>query len=342
MGRKHNKANKRAAEQRRLTNQTSFGAAVPYRYFTTQKSCLTGRRIDTNMLREILRGTGVALVTPFKEDNRIDFASLEKLINFVIEGGVQYVVTLGTTGETSTLSREEKLDIIQATFTFVAARVPVVIGIGGNNTQAIIKDIETFPVSQATAILSVSPYYSKPSQEGIFQHYKTVASVTTKPVILYNVPGRTGSNIAASTTIRLAHEVSNIGGIKEASGNMAQCMQILRDKPQEFMVVSGDDNLALAQIACGMDGVISVAANCFPKEFSTLVSAALQSDYETARRYNNLLLEGFNLLFAENNPAGVKAALSELGVIQNNLRLPLVPLSQGYHQQLKTYLQTLK
>lgn len=284
----------------------------------------------------------MALVTPFKEDKSIDFDALETLINFVIEGGVQYIVTLGTTGETPTLSREEKLDIIQATFTFVSARVPVVIGIGGNNTQSIIKDIETFPVDKAVAILSASPYYNKPSQEGIFQHYKALAAVNAKPILLYNVPGRTGSNIAASTTIRLANEVSNIAGIKEASGNMAQCLQILRDKPQEFLVVSGDDNLALAQIACGMDGVISVAANCFPKDFSLLVDAALNNDFEMARRYNNLLLEGFNLLFAENNPAGVKAALSELGVIQNHLRLPLVPLSEGLHQQLKAYLKTLK
>jgi len=294
------------------------------------------------MLREILRGTGVALVTPFKEDKSIDFDSLKALVDFVIEGGVQYVVTLGTTGETPTLSREEKLDIIQATFSAVAARVPVVIGIGGNNTQSIIKDIETFPVEKATAILSASPYYNKPSQEGIFQHYKALASATTKPIILYNVPGRTGSNISAATTVRLANEVSGIAGIKEASGNMAQCMQILRDKPQEFMVVSGDDNLALAQIACGMDGVISVAANCFPKDFSLMVSASLENDFKTARIYNNQLLQGYDLLFAENNPAGVKAVLSELGIIQNHLRLPLVPLSASIHQQIKDYLPSLK
>lgn len=294
------------------------------------------------MLREILRGTGVALVTPFKEDHSIDFEALGALINFVIEGGVQYIVTLGTTGETATLSREEKLDILKATFTFVSARVPVVIGVGGNNTQSIIKDIETFPTEKAVAILSVSPYYSKPSQEGIFQHYKAVAEATTKPIILYNVPGRTGSNISVATTIRLANEVSNIGGIKEASGNMVQCMQILRDKPQEFMVVSGDDNLALAQIACGMDGVISVAANSFPKDFSLMVQAALNNDYTTARAYNNKLLQGYELLFAENNPAGVKAALSELGIVKNHLRLPLVPLSENLHRQVKDYLQTLK
>ncbi|WP_121355254.1 4-hydroxy-tetrahydrodipicolinate synthase [Flavisolibacter nicotianae] len=294
------------------------------------------------MLRDILRGTGVALVTPFNEDKSIDFDALASLINFVIEGGVQYIVTLGTTGETPTLSREEKLDIIQATFSFVANRVPVVIGIGGNNTAAIVKDIETFPIENAVAILSASPYYNKPSQEGIFQHYKALADSTTKPIILYNVPGRTGSNIAASTTIRLAHEVGTIAGIKEASGNMSQCMQILRDKPQEFMVVSGDDNLALAQIACGMDGIISVAANSFPKDFSLLVQAALDGDYDTARRYNNLLLRGYDLLFAENNPAGVKAVLSELGIVKNQLRLPLVPLSAGIHNEVRDYLKTLK
>ena len=201
------------------------------------------------MLREILRGTGVALVTPFKEDKSVDFDALQTLINFIIEAGVQYVVTLGTTGETPTLSREEKIEIINATFAAVAARVPVIVGIGGNNTSSVIKDIETFPIEKATAILSASPYYNKPSQEGIFQHYKAIALATTKPIILYNVPGRTGSNISAATTVRLANELSTIAGMKEASGNMAQCMQLLRDKPEEFMVVSGDDNLTLAQIA---------------------------------------------------------------------------------------------
>jgi 4-hydroxy-tetrahydrodipicolinate synthase len=294
------------------------------------------------MLRDNLRGTGVALATPFKENKSIDFDAYRDLINFVIEGGVQYVVVLGTTGETPTLSREEKLDLVQATFTFVSARVPVVIGIGGNNTASIIEDIETFPVEKAMAILSASPYYNKPSQEGIFQHYKAIASATNKPILLYNVPGRTGSNISASTTIRLANEVSTIAGIKEASGNMSQCMQILRDKPQEFMVVSGDDNLALPQIACGMDGIISVAANCFPKDLSLMVLAALEGDFVNARGYNNRLLRGYDLLFAENNPAGVKAVLSELGIIQNQLRLPLVPLSEGIHQQVRDYLQTLK
>ncbi|MGZ3938825.1 MAG: 4-hydroxy-tetrahydrodipicolinate synthase [Flavisolibacter sp.] len=293
-------------------------------------------------LRDQLTGTGVALVTPFNEDGSVDFESLERVVNFVIEGGVDYVVTLGTTGETPTLSKEEKKDIIDQTFHFVAGRVPVVVGIGGNNTKEVIKEIETLPIEKATAILSASPYYNKPSQEGLYQHYKALASSTIKPIILYNVPGRTGSNITASTTIRLANDIENINGIKEASGNMTQCMQILRDKSQEFLVVSGDDNLALAQIACGMRGVISVAANCFPKQFSELVRFALKDDFDAARRINNMLLQGYEILFTENNPAGVKAFLAELGVIKNNLRLPLVPLSEGIYKQVKDYLPTLK
>lgn len=293
-------------------------------------------------VRDLLKGTGVALVTPFKEDKSVDFDSLQKLVDFVIDGGVNYLVTLGTTGETPTLSREEKMEIINATFAAAGARVPVVVGIGGNNTASVVKDIETFPLEKAAAILSASPYYNKPSQEGIYQHYKALASATAKPILLYNVPGRTGSNIAAATTLRLAQDFSNINGIKEASGNMNQCMQILRDKPQDFLVVSGDDNLALAQIACGMRGVISVAANCFPKDFSSMVSAALVDDFDSARKFNNILLEGYDLLFAENNPAGVKAALAELGVIQNHLRLPLVPLSENIHAQIRQYLPRLK
>ena len=292
-------------------------------------------------LRDQLKGTGVALVTPFRKDKSVDFESLKKLIDFVIEEGVNYVVSLGTTGETPTLRKEEKLQIVEETLSYVSARVPVVIGVGGNDTDAVIREIEYLPVEKAAAILSASPYYNKPSQEGIFQHYSAVANSTSRPVILYNVPGRTGSNISAATTIRLANEIANINGIKEASGNMNQCMQILRDSPEDFMVVSGDDNLTLAQIACGMDGVISVAANCFPKDFSSMVNCALAQELTRARALNARLLEGYDLLFAENNPAGVKAFLFELGIIQNELRLPLVPLSQGTHQQIKTYISNL-
>ena len=293
-------------------------------------------------LKEQLRGTGVALVTPFNGKGAIDFDALQKVIDFVINGGVQYVVSLGTTGETPVLSKEEKLDIFNFTCEAVNGRVPVVIGIGGNNTAAVVKDIETFPVAKSVAILSASPYYNKPSQEGLFQHYKALAAATDKPVILYNVPGRTASNIAAATTIRLAHEVENIQGIKEASGNMVQCMHILRDQPENFLVTSGDDHLTLPLMACGMDGVISVAANCFPADFAHMVKAALSGDYARARNLHFKLLEGFDLLFAENNPAGVKAFLSEMGLMQNELRLPLVPLSQGILQQVQRYIPALK
>ncbi|HEY0059043.1 MAG TPA: 4-hydroxy-tetrahydrodipicolinate synthase [Flavisolibacter sp.] len=294
------------------------------------------------MWSDSLKGTGVALVTPFKENGEVDHDGLQSLIHFVIKGGVDYIVTLGTTGETPTLRREEKLEVVQTTFTTVAARVPVVIGIGGNDTRDICKDLEYFPVEKAAAVLSASPYYNKPSQEGLFQHYKTIAGATNSSILLYNVPGRTGSNITAATTVRLAREVPNIVGIKEASGNMVQCMEILRDKPQDFLVVSGDDALALAQIACGMQGVISVAANCFPKDFCKMVAAALINDFPTARQYNHSLLRGYDLLFAENNPAGVKAVLAELGLIKNELRLPLVPLSAGLAGQIKEYLSTLQ
>jgi len=293
-------------------------------------------------LKDQLRGTGVALVTPFGEDGSIDFPALQRVIDFVIDNGVEYVVSLGTTGETPVLSKEEKLDIFNFTFDTVKGRVPVVVGIGGNHTAAIIKEMESFPLQKAVAVLSASPYYNRPSQEGIFQHYKALASATDKPIILYNVPGRTGSNITAATTIRLANEVENIQGIKEASGNMIQCMHILRDKPHGFFVTSGDDHLGLPLIALGMDGVISVAANCFPKDFSAMVRAALANDYATANTLHFKLLQGFDLLFAENNPAGVKAFLSELGLIQNKFRLPVVPLSDPLLQQVKQYVATLK
>ena len=292
-------------------------------------------------LQNILRGTGVALVTPFDANGNIDFDALGKVIEFIIDGGVEYVVSLGTTGETPTLDKQEKKDIVNYTFDKVANRVPVVVGIGGNNTRELVKDLETFPIDKAAAVLSASPYYSKPSQEGIYQHYKTLAVASPKPIILYNVPGRTGRNMEATTTLRLAHEVENIGGIKEAGNNMVQIMQVLANRPKDFLVVSGDDDLVMPQLACGIDGVISVVANCFPKNFSNMVRAGLQYDFATAQQLNNPLLEVYNLLFAENNPAGVKAFLAQLGLIENNLRLPLVPLSEGLQQKVKDYLEKL-
>ncbi|MEJ7913228.1 MAG: 4-hydroxy-tetrahydrodipicolinate synthase [Chitinophagaceae bacterium] len=294
------------------------------------------------LLNEILKGTGVALVTPFEQGGGVDYKSLQNVIDFVLDGGVKYIVTLGTTGEAPTLSQDEKKEIISATLTFVNGRVPVVIGIGGNNTQSLCHDLNTYPLQGAVAVLSASPYYNKPSQEGVYQHYKALAEASPLPVLLYNVPGRTGSNISSATTIRLANEVPNIAGIKEASGNMQQCMEILRDRPANFLVVSGDDLLALPQIACGMDGVISVAANCFPSEFSNMVEAGLLNNFVEARQLNNKLLLGYDILFSENNPAGAKAFLGELGVIQNHLRLPLVPLSKATHDRARAFLQRLR
>ena len=288
-------------------------------------------------LRNVLKGTGVALITPFKQNFEIDFNALEKLINYDINNGCEYLVTLGTTGETPTLNEEEKNAIIHFTYDVVKERVPVVVGIGGNNTKEVCKNLETYPLHKATAVLSASPYYSKPSQEGIYMHYKALAQTSPKPVILYNVPGRTGSNITAATTLKLATEVENIQGIKEASGNMIQCMHILKDRPERFLVVSGDDHLTLPLIACGMDGVISVAANCFPKDFSEMVRLALHDDLNKARPLHYKCLEGNDLLFVENNPAGVKAFLTELGIIENVLRLPLVPLSKELHKKVKHY-----
>ncbi len=289
-------------------------------------------------LRNVLKGTGVALITPFKQNFEIDFNALEKVIDYVIDNGCEYLVTLGTTGETPTLNEEEKIAIIYFTYDVVKERVPVIVGIGGNNTKEVCNNLETYPLHKATAVLSASPYYSKPTQEGIFLHYKSLAEISPKPIILYNVPGRTGSNITASTTLKLAAEVENIWGIKEASGNMIQCMHILKDRPDRFLVVSGDDHLALPLIACGMDGVISVAANCFPKEFSEMVRLALHDDLNKARQLHYQCLEGNDLLFAENNPAGVKAFLAELGIIENVLRLPLVSLNKDLNKKVKHYL----
>jgi 4-hydroxy-tetrahydrodipicolinate synthase len=292
-------------------------------------------------LINLLSGTGVALVTPFTSSLEIDEPALAKVIEHVIAGGVEFVVTLGTTGETPTLSREEKVRIARFTIDVVNGRVPVVIGAGGSDTREVIREIEKLPTDHAVAILSASPYYSKPSQEGIYQHYKAIAGASPKPVLIYNVPSRTARNVNASTILRLA-DLPNMAGIKEAGGDMAQCALILRDRPADFLVVSGDDALAFPQIAIGMQGVISVAANSFPLAFSNMVRAALKGDLQKAKKLNDGLIEGYDLLFVENNPAGVKAALAELGLIENELRLPLVPLSKPYHDQLKKYISGLR
>ena len=291
-------------------------------------------------LREQLSGTGVAIITPFTKADLIDFDALAKLLDFLINDGVDYIVTMGTTGETPVLGKEEKKSIIEFTYSHVAGRVPVVAGVGGNCTSEVLEDLSYFPLEQSVAVLCASPYYNKPSQEGIFQHYKAIAEASIKPIIIYNVPGRTGRNVEVSTTLRLATEVDNIAGIKEASGDIMQCMQLLKDRPVNFLVVSGDDALALPQLACGMDGVISVAANCFPKEFSTMVKHCLHNEYSAAKILNDRLMPAYDLLFVENNPAGAKAFLHEMGMIENVLRLPVVPLSGALHLQVKNYLNS--
>jgi len=292
-------------------------------------------------LRSTLSGTGVALITPFRSDLSVDHPALERVINHVIASGVEYVVTLGTTGETPTISKKEKIEILEFTYKVVNDRVPVVVGIGGNDTASIIKDLQTFPLANATAILSASPYYSKPSQEGLFQHYKALAEASPLPLLLYNVPGRTGRNINATTALRLAHEVPNIVGIKEASDDMNQFMQLIKNRPEGFLVVSGDDALILPQIACGADGVISVAANTFPKDFSAMIRLALAGDFLSARSIHYKLLDGYDMLFEENNPAGVKAFMYEQGMIENILRLPLTPASTNLQERIKSFLKAL-
>ena len=289
-------------------------------------------------LRTILGGTGVAIVTPFSKDISVDYKALEKLIDYIINNGVNYIVTLGTTGETPVLSSEEKKEIILFTQKYISGRVPMVIGIGGNDTTSVIKDLQTYPLHGAVAVLSASPYYNKPSQEGVYQHYKALAAASPKPIILYNVPGRTGRNMTAATTLRLA-QLDNIAGVKEAGNDIQQVIQILKERPDNFLVTSGDDDLVLPELACGIDGVISVAANAFPKAFTTMVNYGLKNDFGQAVKINNDLLEVYRLLFAENNPSGVKAFLFEMGLIENEVRLPNVSLSNDLHTQIKQYLQ---
>ena len=290
------------------------------------------------MLRQTLKGTGVALVTPFKKDKSIDFAALENLIDIQIAGGLDYLVSLGTTGESVVLSDEEKMEVFNCTVNKVNGRVPIVIGIGGSDTAAVIKSFSKFDLTKVVAILSVTPYYNKPSQEGLFQHYVALADVAPKPILLYNVPGRTGRNMTAATTLRLASH-PNIAGIKEAVSELTQMIAILKDRPSNFLVVSGDDEMVMAQMACGCDGVISVAANAFPKPFSDMIGFAMAGDFSMAKRVNDLLSEGYTYMFEENNPSGIKAFMFEQGLIENELRLPLVPVSAALHAKIKNYLQ---
>ncbi len=288
-----------------------------------------------------LKGTGVALVTPFHTDGSIDFTSLKKLVDKTIKGGVDFLVALGTTAETPTLSSDEKKKVLAAIIEYDNGRVPVVCGIGGNDTAEVVRLLHEYDLSGVAAILSVAPYYNRPTQEGIYQHFKAVAAATDKPIILYNVPGRTGSNILPATAIRLAADCKNIVSIKEASGSIVQAMELIKNKPADFVVLSGDDNLVLAQMAIGMEGVISVAANCFPDEFTEMVNLAMVGKYDKARKIHYKLLDGLDLLFVEGNPPGVKCALSHMGVCENVFRLPVVPVSEGTNQKIGEFIKTL-
>jgi len=283
----------------------------------------------------MFEGTGVALVTPFAKDNSVDFTALGKIIDQVIAGGVNYLVALGTTAETPTLTKEEKLAVLNFVLDHNNKRVPVVVGIGDNNTQGLLDALQAYPMDKVDGILSVVPYYNKPTQEGIYQHFKVLAQATDKPIILYNVPGRTVTNILPETVVRLANEFKHIVAIKEASGNIAQCMELVQKVPQGFAVLSGDDNLVLAQVAIGMKGVISVAANSYPKDFCAMVQHALNNEMKEARVLHYKLLDAINLLFAEGNPAGVKYILHLQGLCENVLRLPLVRASEGLQAIMK-------
>lgn len=282
-----------------------------------------------------IRGTGVALVTPFDNKGQVDFEALEKLIEHCIKGGVEFLVSMGTTGETPTLSKEEKKEILDFTKKTVNKRVMLVAGFGGNDTTSIAEELKSFDHKGYSYILSASPYYNKPSQEGIYQHYKFLAAASPLPIILYNVPGRTSSNISAETTLRLAKEIDNIVGIKEASGNIDQMMKIIKNKPKNFSVLSGDDNLVPSQIAIGADGVISVIANALPKKFSDMVRLCLKNDFEKAAAEHLAMIDFIDLLFLEGNPVGVKTVLNLMGICKDNLRLPLVKGSVDLREKLK-------
>lgn len=293
------------------------------------------------MIQTKLRGTGVALVTPFTNSGDVDYKGLEKVIDHSIKGGVEYLVSLGTTGESVNLSKEEKFEILNFTIEKTAERVPVVAGFGGNSTDEVIRDIEKFHFKGVDAILSVSPYYNKPTQEGIYQHYKAIAANSPKPIILYNVPGRTASNMLASTTLRIANEVENVIGMKEASGDFAQCMQIAKNKPKDFLLVSGDDNITLGLIAYGFDGVISVVGQALPEIFTEMVRQALKGNVEKARELHYQLNDITDMLFAEGNPAGVKAVLELQGICGSHVRLPLVGASDALRSKMKAAMEQL-
>ena len=288
-----------------------------------------------------LKGMGVALITPFKEDESVDYEALGKLVDYQLQNGTDYLVVLGTTAETPTLTEEEKKNIIDLVVTKVNGRIPIVLGVGGNCTRAIVEKLKNDNFDGIDVILSVVPYYNKPSQEGIYQHYKAIAEATTLPIVLYNVPGRTGVNMTAETTLRIAREFKNVIAIKEASGNITQMDDIIKNKPKDFNVISGDDGITFPLITLGAVGVISVIGNAFPREFSRMVRLALAGDYDNARTIHHSFTELFNLLFVDGNPAGAKSMLNAMGFIENKLRLPLVPTRITTFEKIRDVLRQL-
>lgn len=285
----------------------------------------------------MFQGTGVALITPFKEDLSIDLQALQELVESVIAGGVEFLVALGTTGETPTLSDSEKMTVLNCIIEQNNRRLPVVAGIGGNNTQNVIETIQKYPLKELAGILSVVPYYNKPNQEALYQHFKAIAQSTQTEIILYNVPGRTATNMEAGTTIRLAKDFKNIIAVKEASGNMRQCMALVKNVPDGFSVLSGDDDLILPQMSLGFRGVISVAGNCFPASFSEMVRLAANNNFEEARKLHYQMIDAIHLLFAEGNPTGIKAMLNLKGRCENQLRLPLIASSDLLRNELSAF-----
>ena len=286
-------------------------------------------------------GTGVALVTPFKKDLSIDFTALSKLVEFNIANGVDYLVINGTTGESVTVSREERQRIVDVIVSVNKGRVPLVLGLGGNNTSAVIAEILSSDLTHIDAVLSVAPYYSKPTQEGFYQHFKAIALVSPKPIILYNVPGRTSKNMDSQTTLRLASDFSNIIAVKEAGNNVQQYLELIKNKPKDFLIISGDDDLALNVILAGASGVISVIGQAFPKEFSTLIRLGLQGKNKEAYKLHYKLMDIISMIFSENNPSGIKAVLQCLGITSNEVRLPLVKASEKLQKEITNFVTNL-
>lgn len=290
---------------------------------------------------EALKGTGVALVTPFIEDGSIDFTALERIVHYTIERGVNYLVVLGTTGEGATLSSSEKQEVIQTVIRANESRVPLVLGVGGNSTAQVVKDLQTADLSAFTAVLSVSPYYNKPSQEGIYRHFKAVAQASSKPIILYNVPGRTSSNMLPETVKRLAQDFANIVAIKEAKGDIVQAMELLRILPKDFLVISGEDMITLPMVLAGGAGVISVTGQALPQEFTAMVNLASEGKPEQAYSIQYQLMPIIDLIFEEGNPTGIKAVFEYLGLCQAQVRLPLVKASSELKKKVANFMSSL-